>query len=356
MIGSRTGLWMTAVLFATASLFMTNNARAGEKARASNDARRAEWMSGGWGVRFLLPGGERPEADKFDVEAIMAQLRQLKGPGGPTWVGVNVTNGACGSLYTGPHPLLDREIHPNMAPQRDLLGEMLDALRAEGFRTLVYFASEGPTGAKPSEHHLTKLIPGHKEKWAAYSASLGMDPKVATARVVIEHYSKRYGRKIDGWWFDHAVHGDPDAYAVAARAGNPDAALAFNLKHEEVDGARVVVKSHPEEDFTAGHPTPMKKQPPWSPKNERMIESIERGPWIDGALGHAFVPMQRLWTQGDPDFPTDLAIEWTRRVARAGGALTWAVATERGGSTLAEKQFRQLLAVKAAMAAEGNTP
>ncbi len=57
--------------------------------------------------------------------------------------------------------------------------------------------------------------------------SNGMTPIEATAKIVIEHYSRRYGKKIDGWWFDGARHADPAMFAAAARAGNPDADVVF---------------------------------------------------------------------------------------------------------------------------------
>lgn len=330
--------------------FMAGVSVAPFAASAASPKRRAEWMSGKWGVRFMTYGGETPGVANFDVAKIMAQIRQLDTIG---WVMVNLTAGANGALYVSPHPVLEEHIHPNMAPSRDLFGELLDAIKAEGLRTLVYFASEGPAREKAvrfnQPHPLDKTVAGSREKWLAYAKSNGMTPIEATAKVIIEHYAKRYGKKIDAWWFDHARWGDPVLFAKAARTGNPDAACAFNLRKQGT-----VLRSTPEEDYTAGHPTPEKKQPFWWKGNETMIETIEAGPWIDGALGQIFIPLQEKWFGGKPDFPTDQAVDWTRRIVKAGGAITWAVAIEEPReekSEFAATQFEQLKAIDAAVKA-----
>ena len=70
---------------------------------------RAAWMEGGWGVRILLPGGDREEHRSFEIEGFVAQIKQLDSI---SWVMLNVTQGACGSLYTAPHPELEKHGHP----------------------------------------------------------------------------------------------------------------------------------------------------------------------------------------------------------------------------------------------------
>jgi len=301
---------------------------------------RAAWMEGAWGVRILLPGGDRPKIESFDVKAFADQVKKLDSL---SWVMLNVTQGACGSLYTAPHPELEKHIHPAMAPSRDLLGEMINELKKNDLKILVYYASEGPAKVKKWTHHLEHTVSGSFEKWDEYCESLTMTSKEAIADKILKYYSLEYGADIDGWWFDHAKHGDPKLYANAARAGNPNAVVSFNLHSQGR-----VVRSDENEDVAFGHPTPIVRKPACWEGNTAMIRTIEQSPYVDGALGHIFMPMQSGWWKGGAVFTTEMATDWTLRVVKAKGAFTWAVALDtRKGKTslLAEKQFAQLLGI-----------
>lgn len=298
---------------------------------------RAEWLEGGWGVRIVLPGGDRPEVEAFDVRAFADQVRNLDSI---SWVMINVTQAACGSLYTAPHPFLEKEIHSAMAPSRDLLGEMIKALKKNDLKVLVYYASEGPAKVKSWTHHLEYTVSGSFEKWAQYCESQNMSSKEVIAEKIIKYYSLKYGAGIDGWWFDHAIHGDTTLFANAARAGNSNAVVSFNLHSQGK-----VVRSDGNEDVAFGHPLPLVKQPANWEGNTSMINTIEEGPYVDGSLGHMFLPMQSGWWKGEAVFTTDMAVDWTLRVVKAKGSFTWAVALdfEKGNpSVLAETQFKQL--------------
>ena len=74
---------------------------------------------------------------------------------------------------------------------------------------------------------------------------------------VIREYSLRWGTNIAGWWFDgcyepNQLYNFPDApnfqsFAAAARAGNPNALIAFN--RGVIDR---VLSITPFEDYCAG--------------------------------------------------------------------------------------------------------
>lgn len=297
---------------------------------------RAAWMEGNWGVRFVLPSAARlQELEEFDVDKVIDQLRELKSI---TWVTVNVTEGAIGALYTGPNSELSRHVHRWMVPKRDLLGEMLRALKAEGLRTMVYFASEGPrrTPKRRSNEDIDKQFPGLLDSWEQYRSSLGITNEEAISEKIIRYYSTRYGELIDGWWFDHAAFANPALYAAAARSGHSSAVVAFN-RHSQGK----LVAGAPEADYTAGHPTPLIRRAPSWPGNEAMVEQIEQGPHVDGVLGHIFMPLQRQRRSGPATFETEIAVDWTLRVLSAGGAFTWALA-DPYSSQLAERNLEQL--------------
>jgi hypothetical protein len=307
----------------------------------ASQTRRATWMEGKWGVRFDMPGMRHPEAlAAFDVQRIMEQIKLLDTA---TWVQINLTQGANGSFFTSPHPELAKHVEPGMVPERDLFGEMLDALNKRGFKVIAYFATEGPTMGK----HPDKALPGVTEKWKKYVSSKGLTPKEGVAEIIVKEYSQRYGKRIAGWWFDHAGYGDSALLAKAARSGNPDAVLAFNS-----GGSAILKQGAPQEDYTAGHPTPMQKEMPSWKGNEKAIEMIEAKQYIQGSLGHFFVPMQTLWNSGEPAFKTEQALAWTLRILKAGGAITWAVALDdpkKKAPTLASVQFEQLKAINQAV-------
>ncbi|MGZ0655724.1 SHD1 domain-containing protein [Coraliomargarita sp. W4R72] len=301
---------------------------------------RAEWMEGQWGFRFNMPGMMQPEAlASFDVRAMMDQIKVLDTA---AWVQINLTQGANGSFYTSPHAELAKHISPDIVPERDLFGEMLDALNRQGFKVMVYFASEGPAMGK----HPDKALPGVIESWKEYAKSLKMTPEEAVAEIIVKEYSLRYGTKIAAWWFDHPSFGDIPMLEKAARAGNPNAALAFSVREFSK------LTTCPESDFTGGHPTPMKKQKASAEENEVAIEMIEKDNYIDDSLAHFFPPMQETWNSGEPVFETEKAIDWTLRVIEAKGAITWAVALanpKKKQAPLASFQFNQLKAINEAV-------
>jgi len=304
-------------------------------------AHRAASMEGQWGVRFVMPGMKHPDAlADFDVKAMVDQLKLLDTV---SWVQINVTQAANSSFYVSPHKTLAKHISPKMVPERDLFGEMMDALLAAEFKVHVYFASEGPGRNK----HVDRHLPGAIDKWETYIASKNMTHKEAVAEIIVKEYSKRYGTKISGWWFDHTRNADIPLLAKAARAGNPNVLLTFNV------GASTKLRTCPEADFTSGHPMPLKVHPANWKGNEEAIELIEKHKYVNGALSHIFPPMQSNWTFGKPVFKTEQAIDWTMRVINAGGAITWAVAladTKKQDAPLAEVQFNQLIAINKAVA------
>ena len=310
------------------------------EAPAKLTGRPVAWMEGQWGFRFNMPGMRQPEAvAEFDVQKMMDQIKVLDTA---SWVQINITQGANGSFYTSPHPELAKHVSPDIVPQRDLFGEMLDALIEQGFKVMVYFATEGPTMSK----HPEQALPGVIETWKEYAKSREMTPDQAVAEIIVKEYSLRYGTKITGWWFDHAGSGDIKALEKAALAGNPEAVLAFNV------GGSSELLTCPESDFTAGHPTPMRRESPSWEGNEVAIELIEKNNYIKGSLGHFFPPMQERWNSGEPAFQTQQAVDWTMRIVQAKGAITWAVAladAKKKKAPLASVQFEQLKAINQAV-------
>lgn len=320
---------------------------------------RTKPFEGTWGPRILLPTSQDPKAlESFDVSAFIKQVAQLKTI---SYVMINIHNGHYGSYHNAPHPELQAILGSKHFPDRDLFGEVTDALKSHNLKALVYFSAPGFDWAE-------RYVPNRatKDIWNNYIQSKSMSQWDAVAELIVKFYSDKYGDKIDGWWFDRTkrvggtltTDAEYRTMARAARSGNPNSILAFHHSTGPLN------RGTPYCDYTAGHPHPMKySKGPWDKVNLRMVTAIENGPFIKGAfvndedkptanpdegtLGHIFMPFQRNWKNGGADFPTDQAHDWMTRVMNAGGFYTWAVA--RTGGLFAAPQFKQLLEMDAAI-------
>ncbi|EMI51867.1 putative secreted protein [Rhodopirellula sallentina SM41] len=319
---------------------------------------RALPYQGTWGVRILCPTAydksKTPDADvsaeNFDIDFFISQVDQLTSI---NHVMINIGRGHQASWYSSPYPEMEAIMGEDLFPERDFFGEMLDALKSRDLKVLVYFSVTGMDRGYLSAKQM--------KTWKAHLASAGLTHNEGVAQIM-GYYSRKFGPKIDGWWIDRAgsrfTNADRELFATAVRTGNPNAMVAM---HRKV--GYPIVQGSPYCDYTAGHPVPMKQQPPWSMANVRMVENIEAGPWInqngvpdtsDGtALGAIFMPFQRQWRDGAADFPTEQAVAWTTRVMDAGGMYTWAVS--RKGHGFAAPQFKQLLEINAAIERRNQT-
>ena len=307
--------------------------------------------SGKWGIRMPLPGAcWEDQLKAFDVKAFADQFNQLTTA---HHVMINVTHPSAGCYFTGPHPELAKIVGPGYFPTRDLLGEVLTAIKASGRKALVYYAVGGfGLGTRRGEEE-SKLA------WDKHIRSRGLYQVEGDREFVLKYFAETYGEKIDGWWFDGAkniTEQERRNWKKTIRAGNPKAILSFN----SMGGPPY--RSQLECDYFGGHPTPRSKHKFWEPINLPMITDIEKSPWMSisgapvkepgyGALGHVFMGLQGRWTGGTCEFPPDQAVEWTTRVLKAGGMYTWAVPRQKKGniSVMPEAQLQLLLKINAAV-------
>jgi hypothetical protein len=151
---------------------------------------------------------------------------------------------------------------------------------------------------------------------------------------ILREWSVRWGKRVVGWWFDGCYW--PDAmyrfsdppnfatFAAAARAGNPDAIVAFNN-----DGGVLRLSEH--EDYTAGETT-------------KPEERECRGRWVDGAHWHILTYLGPRWGAGPPRFSDEQVIALTRKLVASSGAVTWDVPIQADGLIPGEfvKQLKAL--------------
>jgi hypothetical protein len=300
---------------------------------------RAAWMqSARWGVmtHYLADWQARTHhldmsvaewnklVDGFDVEALSKQLQTA---------GVRyyqITIGQNSGYFLAPNAAYDRltGIAPTKCSRRDLVSDLAEALDKRGIRLLVYLPSGAPAQDKAAV--------------AALQWQNGPYPNSEFQRKweqVIREWSARWGKKVAGWWFDgcyfpNSMYRGPEppnfaSFALAARAGNPDSALAFNP-----GVVYRILSLTPHEDFTAGE------------VDKPDLVSIRRSAAgkVDGARIHMLSFLGQTWGMGAPRFSSDEVIAHTKKVVDSGGAVTWDVPVELNG-TISQAFLDQLAAL-----------
>src|SRR5262249_2710270 len=119
------------------------------------------------------------------------------------------------------------------------------------------------------------------------------------------------------------------SFAAAARAGNPEAAIAFNP-----GVVYRILSITPLEDFTAGE----------IDKPELVTIRRNEDGKVDGTRIQMLSYLGQTWGRGEPRFTSDQAIAHTRKIRDAGGAVTWDVPVGLDG-TIADAFLQQLSAL-----------
>lgn len=263
--------------------------------------------------------------DNFNVEKLADQLASV---GAGYFL---ITIGQNSGYYLAPNTTYDKltgvdSPSDSKCSRRDLVADLHAALSGRGIKLMVYLPSGAPVGDRAAVKALEFQNGPYRNrefqlKWEA----------------VIREWSLRWAGKINGWWFDgcywpntmyRAEDGGPGfaSFAAAARAGNPNAALAFN--------PGVVPRTlsmTPHEDYIAGE---LDKPDRWSPM--RIL-----GGRLDGAQVHMLSYLGEKWGMGAPRFTGEKVIEYTRMVAAQKSALTWDTPLQKDG-TLAPEFLAQL--------------
>lgn len=280
---------------------------------------RAAWMKDGkWGVmtHYLADWKAQNDhlemnvatwnklIDNFDVEALADQLKQA----GASWYQISL--GQNSGYYLAPNPTYERMVdEPGKCSRRDLVADLYAALHKRGIRLLVYLPSGAPS-------HDTKAV-------TALEWQNGPFPNREFQlkwEAVIRDWSQRWGKKVAGWWFDGCYFPNSmyrsnqapnfESFAAAARAGNPDAAVAFNP-----GVVYRVLSMTPQEDFTAGE----------IDKPEMVTVRRNSNGSMDGTQIQMLSFLGEKWGMGNPRFTSEQAIAYSRKIWDAGGAVTWDV-------------------------------
>jgi len=185
-------------------------------------------MSGRWGlmVHWIPPGPARETGeyitdldravDAFDVAQFLEQFAAT----GADWliftIGQNTT------YYCSPNSVMDRLTGPGHCSKRDLILEIAQGINQLGKRFIAYLPAE------------IKAPVALHESFAWNPADQNEFERRYTA--FIREYAVRLGPLLHGWWYDGCYNWKAFRQAMrhwewwceASRAGNPDAAIAFN--------------------------------------------------------------------------------------------------------------------------------
>jgi hypothetical protein len=246
--------------------------------------------------------------DGFDVEGIAGQLESA----GARYY--QITIGQNSGYYLAPNAVYERlaGVPPGKCSRRDLVADLYAALSKRGIRLMVYLPSGAPAGDQAADAAL---------EWR--NGPFSNREFQRKWEQVIREWSLRWGKKVAGWWFDgcyfpNAMYrsGEPPnfaSFAAAARAGNPDAAVAFNP-----GVVYRILSMTPYEDFTAGE------------IDKPELATVRRA--ADGKMDGTQIQMLsylgQTWGMGAPRFSAEEVIGHTRKIREAGGAVTWDVPVE----------------------------
>jgi hypothetical protein len=192
-----------------------------EQEAAASRAGTSWLLDGKYGFMFHWTSQSQPRRGKaksyqqavrdFDLDGFVDSVDKM-GAGH-----VIFTTSHAGFWFPGPNDAIDK-ILPGRTSQRDLIGEMADALNERGIKLMLYFH------------------PGHDDKpwWDAVGYDQDKTAFYQTWQDLIADAGNRYGDRLAGWFFDdgHFTYypDSPDwkAMTKASRAGNPDRLVSYN--------------------------------------------------------------------------------------------------------------------------------
>jgi hypothetical protein len=299
---------------------------------------RANWMKQGkWGVMTHYLADWKAQTDHlnvtvaewnrlidgFNVDGLADELQQA----GASWYQISL--GQNSGYYLSPNATYERIVgEPGKCSRRDLISDLYEALHKRGIRLTVYL----PSGAPAKDEKAVSAL-----EWR--NGAFPNREFQTRWEAVIREWSERWGNKVGGWWFDGCYFPNSmyrsetvpnfKSFAAAARAGNPNAVVAFNP-----GVVYRILSMTPYEDFTAGE----------IDKPEMISIRRSSDGLMDGAQIQMLSFLGEKWGMGQPRFSTDDVIRYSRKLWDSGGAVTWDVPVDLSGR-ISDAFLSQLTAI-----------
>jgi len=284
---------------------------------------RADWLAeGSFGlmVHYLIaPAGDTEEARTAEFNRIVEGFRLEDFIGqfastGADWL--IFTIGQNTGYYCSPNEYLDARL-PGHTSRRDLILEIAARVHDLGKRFIAYLPAEVSWQSEEVQKAFCwePADPAKSRFQACYQE-------------FIRAYAVKLGRLCDGWWFDgcyewevfHNSHYDWPAWIAAARAGNPDAIVAFN------DGSFCIGKIRPVtplEDYLSGEVHDLVNGMILLGKGADARPYLPETRFVDGVQWHALVPVDSAFDGGPARRYSDAELfRFVAACRRVGGAVT----------------------------------
>ena len=295
--------------------------------------RRADtdWLAGSFGIGAHWTSTSKPcrgealpyqeAVAAFDLGHFVRQLREA----GARHLIFTLTHAQ--HYLPCPNPVLDYLL-PGRTAKRDLVGELADALEAAGIRLICYYNHSCNCHNDPA--------------WEDASGYACAPLDLFSGRIlgVVESLSRRYGKKISGWWFDSCYSVDPkgphnsvstvlgdwqfpwEALSAAAKSGNPDTLVTFNAGV----GEDYLYTRH--QDYCAGENTCLAPAFPYGRYNQAGLQChqwlcLDNPAWTHHRPDTPFAPL--LYT--DDELAAYCLDHFSQR-----GALTFNVEIDQAGT------------------------
>ena len=232
-----------------------------------------------------------------------------------------ITLGQGGGYFCAPNATYEKYfgMSDGRLSERDLIADLAAELIPRGTRMCVYLPAYG-----------RKESAEVQRRW----------------QEIIAEWSRRWGKSISAWWIDGGVFKDPatyENYTRAFKSGNPDALIAYNTG--PIGWSPEPKKpATPCEDYLAGEVNwrlPVSGVRPWDQKKYYM------GPNVSGDQLHFLTFLGAFWGLGEPRFPDELVVGWTKHTNNHGGTISWDVPLNERGA-IPVSHFRQLQVLKEA--------
>lgn len=280
--------------------------------------------------------------DSFDVETFANAVESTKAGH------VIFTIGQHWGKYCAPNATYERLLevkNGEWTSRRDLIMEIADALEKRDVRLIIYMTARAPMryyrvieamgdtlptiNGKPAGPKVNPM--SHPRKLKGFRRSENQPPNPIFLKNwgdVCGEWSRRYGKRVSGWWFDGYKTEMKEAYTqlqkekynidtwlTAVRSGNPHAELAFNAGAHPILSLCTRGKLCPHQTFTAGEQHNFTfKNKPLTPKNF---------PSPKGVTWHLLLPVGDGWAAGTkPRFETGLLSSRIKEINNQHGVVT----------------------------------
>lgn len=272
--------------------------------------------------------------DSFDVHKFASQVAETGAPY------VMFTIGQNSGFYCAPNATYDTivGISPGKCSRRDLVADIAAALAQHGVKTMVYLPSNAPTKDTEALLKLRYTPPWDASMSGGFDNALcdpNTDERLTEFQLhweaVIREWSDRWGQNISGWWIDGCVFADKmyrheDApnlasFAAALKSGNAQSIVAFNAGWVETTPNHRLDAMTPHEDYTAG-------------ECDSMFPAC-KGRWLEAGdkqvQWHVLTYAGSYWGRGEPRFPDELIVGYTKHANQNDGVVTWDIPVSHTG-------------------------